>query len=164
MMSLDELSRRLDDRFGVLTGGSRTALPRHRTLRALIDWSHELLDRAERAVLRRASVFAGGWTLEAAAHVCSGDGVDRTDLLDLLTSLTDKNLVSAETRGDETRFGMLETMRHYAQDRLRESDEEESIRDRHVEFFLSMAGRLLDPTQKDSELQAKLLRLDRRSS
>jgi non-specific serine/threonine protein kinase len=160
MMSLQELSRRLDDRFGVLTGGSRTALPRHRTLRALIDWSHELLDRAERAVLRRASVFAGGWTLEAAEHVCGGDGVGRTDVLDLLTSLTDKNLVLAETRGDETRFGMLETVRHYAHDRLRESGEEESMRDRHVAFFLSMAGRLLDPMQKDAELQAKLSQLD----
>jgi non-specific serine/threonine protein kinase len=161
MMSLEELGRRLDDRFGVLTGGSRTALPRHRTLRALIDWSHELLNRAETAVLRRASVFAGGWTLEAAEHVCGVDGVDRADVLELLTSLTDKNLVSAETRANETRFGMLETVRHYAQDRLRESGEEESMRDRHVEVFLSMAGRLLDPTQKDSELQAKLLRLDR---
>ena len=79
VMSMEELSRRLDDRFGVLTGGSRTALPRHRTLRSLIDWSHELLGDAEKAVLRRASVFAGGWTLEAAEHVCSGDGVDRSD-------------------------------------------------------------------------------------
>jgi non-specific serine/threonine protein kinase len=160
MMSLEELERRLDDRFGVLTGGSRTALPRHRTLRALIDWSHELLDGAERAVLRRASVFAGGWTLAAAEHVCSGAGVDRTAILDLLTSLTDKSLVSIDVRGSETRFGMLETVRHYAQDRLRESGEEESMRDRHVDFFRGMAGRLLDPLQKDSELQAKLLRLD----
>ena len=93
VMSLEELSQRLDDRFGVLTGGSRTALPRHRTLRSLIDWSHELLGDAEKAVLRRASVFAGGWTLEAAEHVCSGDGVDRAEVLDLLTSLADKNLV-----------------------------------------------------------------------
>ena len=110
----------------MLTGGSRTALPRHRTLRSLIDWSHELLSDAEKAMLRRASVFAGGWTLEAAERVCSGDGVDRADVLDLLTSLADKNLVAAETRCDETRFGMLETVRHYARDRLRESGEEES--------------------------------------
>ena len=160
VMSLEELSQRLDDRFGVLTGGSRTALPRHRTLRSLIDWSHELLGDAEKAVLRRASVFAGGWTLEAAERVCSGDGVDRSEVLDLLTSLADKNLVVAETQGDETRFGLLETVRHYAQDRLRESGEDEPVRDRHVEYFLDMAGRLLDPKQSDSELQAKLLRLD----
>jgi non-specific serine/threonine protein kinase len=160
VMSLEELSRRLDDCFGVLTGGSRTALPRHRTLRALIDWSHELLRDAEKAVLRRACVFAGGWTLEAAEQVCSGDGIDPADVLDLLTSLSDKNLVVAEVQGDETRFGLLETVRHYAQDRLRESGEDEPVRDRHVEYFLHMAGRLLDQRQTDSELQAKLLRLD----
>jgi predicted ATPase len=160
VMSLEELSRRLEDRFAVLVGGSRTALPHHRTLRSLIDWSHELLGDAEKAMLRRASVFAGGWTLEAAARVCGGDGVDRADVLDLLTSLADKNLVATETRRDETRFGMLETVRHYARDRLCEAREEERMRDRHVEFFLDMAGRLLDPTQNDSELQAKLLQLD----
>ena len=159
-MSIEELSQRLDDRFGVLTGGSRTALPRHRTLRSLIDWSHDLLGDAEKAVLRRASVFAGGCTLEAAECVCSGDGVDRSEVLDLLTSLADKNLVVAETQGGPTRFGLLETVRHYAQDRLRESSEEEPVRDRHVEYFLDMAGRLLDQKQNDAELQAKLLRLD----
>jgi non-specific serine/threonine protein kinase len=74
MMSLEELSQRIDDRFGILTGGPRTALPRHRTLRSLVDWSHDLLRDAEKAVLRRASVFTGGWTLEAAEQVCSGDG------------------------------------------------------------------------------------------
>ena len=160
VMSLEELSRRLDDRFGVLTGVSRAALPRHRTLRSLVDWSHELLGDAEKAVLRRASVFAGGWTLHAAECVCSGEGVDRAKVLDLLTSLTDKSLVVTETQGHETRFGLLETLRHYARDRLRESGEEESVRDCHLEYFLDIAGRLLDPMQVDSELQAKLLRLD----
>jgi non-specific serine/threonine protein kinase len=160
VMSIEELSKRLDDRFGMLTGGSRTALPRHRTLRSLIDWSHDLLDDAEKAMLRRASVFAGGCTLEAAESVCSGNGVDRSDVLNLLTSLADKNLVVVETQGGPTRFGLLETVRRYAQDRLRESGEEAPVRDRHVEFFLDMAGRLLDPEQKDAELQAKLLRLD----
>lgn len=161
MMSLEELSARLDDRFGVLTGGSRTALPRHRTLRSLIDWSHELLNDAEKAVLRRASVFAGGWTIEAAEQVCGADGVDRGAVLDLLTSLCDKNVVVAETHGDYTRFGLLETVRHYAQDRLRESGEEETVHERHVGHFLGMAGRLLDQRQSDHELQAKLLQLDR---
>jgi predicted ATPase/DNA-binding winged helix-turn-helix (wHTH) protein len=156
-MSLEELSQRIDDRFGVLTGGSRTALPRHRTLRSLVDWSHDLLSDAEKAVLRQASVFAGGWTVEAAEQVC----VDRADVLDLLTSLADKNLVVAETHDDATRFGMLETVRHYAQDRLRESGEEEAVRGNHVEFFLRMARALLDPAQTDAALQAKLLRLDR---
>lgn len=161
VMSMEELDLRLDDCFGLLTGGSRTALPRHRTLRALIDWSHDLLTEAEKAVLRRASVFAGGWTLEAAESVCIGGSVRRTEVLDLLSSLTDKNLVRAETRGKETRFGQLETVRHYARDRLRERGEEDAVRARHVEFFLEMAGRLLDASQSDSDLQAKLLRLDR---
>ncbi|HSW26876.1 MAG TPA: tetratricopeptide repeat protein, partial [Burkholderiaceae bacterium] len=160
-MSLEELSTRIADRFAVLTGGSRTALPRHRTLRSLVDWSHDLLGDDEKAVLRRASVFAGGWTLEAAERVCSGHGVDRSEMLDLLTSLADKNLAVTETHADATRFGMLETVRHYAQDRLRESAEAEVVRDDHVEFFLGMARALLDPLQNDSELQAKLLRLDR---
>lgn len=161
VMSMEELSQRLDDRFRVLTGGSRAALPRHRTLRSLIDWSHELLGDAEKAVLRRVSVFAGGWTLEAAEHVCRGDGVDSADVLELLTSLADKNLLAAETHDDETRFGLLETVRHYARDRLRDSGEDEPVRDRHVDYFLAMGGRLLDPRQTDAELQAKLLRLDR---
>lgn len=161
VMPMEELARRLDDRFGVLTGGSRVALPRHRTLRSLIDWSHDLLGEPEKAVLRRMSVFAGGCTLEAAERVCGGEDVERAQVLDLLASLHDKSLVTAETQGEETRFGLLETMRHYAQDRLRESGEEEAVRDRHLQFFLAQAGRLTDPAQTDSQLQAKLLQLDR---
>ncbi|WP_213957818.1 tetratricopeptide repeat protein [Variovorax sp. dw_954] len=160
VMSLQALSHRLDDRFGMLTGGSRTALPRHRTLRSLIDWSHELLGAAEKVALRRASVFAGGWTLQAAEAVCSGGDIDRAEVLERLASLVDKNLVTIDMQGDESRFGLLETVRHYARDRLRESGEDEPLRDRHVEYFLAMAGRLLDPLQTDSELQAKLLQLD----
>src|SRR4029077_16805216 len=83
-MSIEELSRHLDQRFGLLTEGSRTALPRQRTLRALIDWSYDLLSDAEKAVLRRLSVFSGGWTLEAAAQVCSGDDPQGVHMLDLL--------------------------------------------------------------------------------
>ena len=160
VMSLQELSQRIDDRFGVLTGGSRTALPRHRTLRALIDWSHELLGDADKAVLRRASVFTGGWTLDAAERVCSGGAVEPAAVLDVLTSLADKNLVAVETDGSLGRFSMLETVRHYARDRLRESGEQESVCDSHLEFFLGMASRLVDPMQTDSELQSKLQRLD----
>lgn len=158
-MRLEELSKRLDDRFAVLTGGSRTALPRHRTLRALIDWSHELLREAERAVLRRASVFAGGWTLEASERVCSGNAIGRAEVLDLLTSLADKNLVVAETQGDETRFGLLETVRHYALERLRECGEEGPARDRHVEHFLGLAEQLREDLS-DADLQDRLHRFD----
>jgi non-specific serine/threonine protein kinase len=141
-LSLQELSNRLDDRFGVLTGGSRAALARHRTLRSLIDWSHELLSDSEKAVLRRVSVFAGGWRLDAAEYIGSGVGVDSHTVLDVLTGLVDKNLVLADTGNDETRFRLLDTVRHYAQDRLRESDEEQAVRDRHVDYFLDLAGAL----------------------
>lgn len=139
MMSLDALQARLDDRFRVLTGGSRTTLPRHRTLRSLIDWSHELLGDAERAVLRRASVFAGGWTLEGAERVCSGHGVEPGAVLDLLTSLVDKNLVVAEVQDQEPRFGMLETVRDYALERLRDSGEEALARERQLACLIEMA-------------------------
>jgi non-specific serine/threonine protein kinase len=158
-MSLEELSGHLDDRFGVLTGGSRTALPRHRTLRSLIDWSHELLADDEKALLRRASVFAGGWMLDAAQAVCADGGLDRTKVRDLLASLVDKNLVVAETRGAAARFGMLETIRHYARDRLGESGEEGRLRSRHLDYFHDLAG-LLDKAKNDAESQIALDRLD----
>jgi predicted ATPase len=158
-MSLEELSARLDDRFGVLTGGSRTALPRHRTLRSLVDWSHELLSDDEKTMLRRASVFAGGWTIEAAEAVCGDDPLDRRDVFDLLASLVDKNLVVAETHGAAARFGMLETIRHYARDRLGENGEEEGLRSRHFEYCHDLASRL-DGAKNDAESQIALDRLD----
>jgi len=161
VMSLEALSQRLDDRFRVLTEGSRTALPRHRTLRSLIDWSHELLSGPEKAVLRRASVFAGGWTLAAAEQIASGEGVAPGDLLDLLAALVDKNLVITQatqaTDGDP-RFKMLETVRHYAQDRLRESGEEVAVRDRHVQYLIGLAGAL--DGSLDAVLQQTLPQLD----
>jgi len=158
VMSMSELAQHLDHRFALLTEGSRTALPRHRTLRALIDWSHGLLTDAERATLRRASVFAGGWILEAAEHVCAGAGVDRAEILDLLTSLADKNLVVAETQGAVTRFSMLETVRHYASDRLHESGEEYEARSKHLDYFQSLA-RKLDDASSEPEREEWINRL-----
>ena len=152
-MSIGELSRRIDDRFSLLTEGSRTALPRHRTLRSLIDWSHDLLHDAEKRVLWRAAVFGGGWTLEGAESVCSGTPVDRREVLDILTSLADKNLVTVDTREEVTRFGMLETVRHYALDRLRESTEEDAVRARHLEYFLQLAERLDEPQADEARLR-----------
>jgi predicted ATPase len=160
VMSIAELSVRLDDRFDVLTSGSRTALPRHRTLRSLIDWSYDLLSEPEKAMLRHASVFAGGWTIEAAERVCTNERIERSDVLDLLTSLTDKNLVVADTHDEATRFGLLETVRQYAQDRLREGSEANPVRARHVEHFLHVAEELA-AQQSDADRQAKLARLDK---
>ena len=98
-MSLDQLAHRLDDRFRLLTSGSRTALPRHKTLRAVVDWSWELLTDAERMVLRRLSVFSGGASLDAAERVCAGDAVEQEQVLELLTALAEKSLLLTEGDG-----------------------------------------------------------------
>ena len=137
-LSVDELSRRLDQRFELLTEGSRTALPRHRTLRSLMDWSYDLLNDAEKAMLRRVSVFSGGWTLEAAQQVCCGEVGATSDAFDLLSSLAEKNLILAETH-NATRYGMLETVRQYAQDLLRKHGEETQIHRLHLAYMLARA-------------------------
>jgi predicted ATPase/DNA-binding winged helix-turn-helix (wHTH) protein len=144
-MSVEELSERLDQRFALLTDGSRTALPRHRTLRSMIDWSYDLLTDVEQAMLRRVSVFAGGWTLAAAEHVCTGDGIEKSDTIDLLTSLADKNLIITEEHEGATRYRMLETIRQYALDRLREIDEEARWRNRHFAWVLAAAEESFEP-------------------
>jgi predicted ATPase/DNA-binding SARP family transcriptional activator len=136
-MSLDQLAHRLDDRFRLLTGGSRTALPRHKTLRAVVDWSWELLADAERVVLRRLSVFAGGASLEAAERVCSGAGVEQDDVLELLTSLAEKSLLV--TAGDSApRYRMLGTIKEYAALRLAEAGEPDLARRAHLAYFTDL--------------------------
>jgi predicted ATPase/DNA-binding SARP family transcriptional activator len=137
-MSLDQLADRLDDRFRLLTGGSRTALPRHRTLRAMVDWSWELLTDAERTVLRRLSVFAGGASLDAAERVCAGDAVDQADVLELLTALTEKSLLVASP-GRAPRYRMLGTIKEYASQRLAEAEEAELARHAHLAWFTELA-------------------------
>ena len=134
----EQIAARLSDRFRLLTGGSRTALPRQQTLQALIDWSWDLLPEPERRLLRRLSVFAGGWTLEAAEAVASGDagGQESLDVLEGLVQLVAKSLVMA---GDEGRYHLLETIRQYARDRLWAAGEGEALRDRHAGFFLALA-------------------------
>jgi predicted ATPase/DNA-binding winged helix-turn-helix (wHTH) protein len=144
-MSVEELSQRLDQRFALLTDGSRTALPRHRTLRSTIDWSYDLLTDVEQAMLRRVSVFAGGWTLAAAEHVCTGEGIEKSDTLGLLTSLADKNLIITGEHEGATRYRMLETIRQYAFDRLRETGEEARWRNRHFAWVLALAEESFEP-------------------
>jgi predicted ATPase/DNA-binding XRE family transcriptional regulator len=141
VLSVEELRARLGDRLRVLTGGSRIALPRHRTLRATLDWSYGLLAEPERILLRRLAVFAGGWTLEAAEAVCGGDGLPEAEVLDRLASLVDKSLVNLEWRGDAGRYGMLETVRQYATERSVESGETDFLRQRHASFFLELVER-----------------------
>src|SRR5204862_4713684 len=123
-LPVEQMAARLDDAFRLLTGGSRTALPRQQTLRALIDWSYDLLSETEKALLRRLSVFAGGWSLEAAEAVCSGDGIEEWEILDLLTQLVDKSIAIAERDGDASRYRLLETLRQYGAEKLATSGEE----------------------------------------
>lgn len=139
VLSVEQIARRLDDRFRLLTGGSRTALPRQQTLRALIDWSYDMLPPAEAMLLRRLSLFAGGWTLEAAERVCLGKGLEEYEILDGLTHLVNKSLVVVERGEGEVRYRLLETIRQYARERLLEAYEAEPIRDRHLGFFLHWA-------------------------
>ncbi len=142
MLSVEQISKRLDDRFRLLTGGARTALPRQQTLRALIDWSYDILSDNERLLLRRLSVFAGGWALEAAEEVCAGQNdILFHDVLDLLSQLVNKSLVVVIERSQsgETRYRMLETVRQYAREKLIETGGSESIRDRHVAYFVKLA-------------------------
>lgn len=139
VLSVEQISTRLDDRFRLLTGGSRTALPRQQTLRALIDWSYQLLSEQERLLFRRLAVFVGGWTLESAESVCGFDGIDPGDVLDLLTHLVDKSLVLVETTGKESRYHRLETIRQYAREKFFETEEAAQMRDRHLDYFRTLA-------------------------
>ena len=137
-LSLSQVAQRLDDRFRLLTGGGRTVVARQQTLRALIDWSYDLLRPAERTLLARLAVFARGWTLEAAEAVGAGDGLERDDILDLLAHLVDKSLVVKQERAGSARYALLETIREYARDKLVESGEAPIIRKRHFDHFFRL--------------------------
>jgi predicted ATPase/class 3 adenylate cyclase len=139
MMTLQQICRALGDRFRVLTGGARTVMPRQRTLKASLAWSYELLSDTERTLLRRLSVFAGGWTLEAAEEVCAGEDLDRYAVLDLLTALVDKSLVTTDEHGAETRYLLLETVRQYSTARLADAGELHRLRQRHLTYYLALA-------------------------
>ncbi len=139
VLAVEQIARRLDDRFGLLTGRGRATIPRHQTLRAALDWSYALLSETERLALSRLSVFAGGWTLEAAEAVWAGDGPDASEILDLLTQLVDKSLVLMETHGGEARYRLLETVRQYGRDHLQDSGGEEGALRSHRDFFLALA-------------------------
>ncbi|HTI46643.1 MAG TPA: tetratricopeptide repeat protein [Casimicrobiaceae bacterium] len=158
-MSLEEVSRRLDQRFALLTGGSRAALPRQQTLRALIDWSYNLLTADEQELFCRLAVFSGGHTLEAAENVCSDDRIEAWRVVDLLGALVDKSLVVPEERMGATRYRKLETVREYVRDRLLERSDGASWRQRHFEYFRALAERA-EPELIGADQQAWFDRLD----
>jgi len=143
IMSTDEIALRLHDCFDLLTSGSRTALPRHQTLRATIDWSYDLLSEVEKTLFRRLSVFVGGFTLEAAEAVAAGGDVSKYQVVDLLEQLVNKSLVTVEaSSGDpdgETRYGMLETIREYVYEKLEIEGEMERIQEGSLRYFVGLA-------------------------
>jgi len=143
VLNLEQIAKRLDDRFRLLTGGSRTAMERHQTLRATIDWSYKLLPQEEQTFFRRLAVFVGGWTLEAAETVCGDDSnpgfVGGEDILSLLENLINKSIVIKDENEQGTRYHLLETMRQYANEKLVDADESDSLRGRHLEYFIDLA-------------------------
>jgi predicted ATPase/class 3 adenylate cyclase len=145
VLTLVQIARRLDDRFRLLTGGARTALPRQQTLQALIDWSYNLLSEQERLLFRRLAVFVGGWTLEAAETVCGGKGdvpdggIEPHQILDLLSQLVKKSLVTMQDDHGASRYHRLETIRQYAREKLFETEEAAHLRDKHLDYFLQLA-------------------------
>ena len=141
-MSLDDILQRLDDRFSLLSRGGRTAAPRHQTLRATIDWSHELLTEEERTLFRRLAVFAGGWTLEDAESVCADDRLPREAIVDVHARVADKSLIVIEPlAAGASRHRLLETIREYAAERLAEAGEVDAMRRHHFGHFLDVAER-----------------------
>jgi predicted ATPase/DNA-binding SARP family transcriptional activator len=138
ILSSTQLAERLDDIFALLVGGARSAHPRHQALRATLDWSHDLLDGEERAAFRRLSVFAGGFTLEAAERVAAGGDLKPASMLELLSRLADKSLVRVEHTRDNSRYHLLVTIRDYARDRLAEAGETDLVRRAHLGYYTEL--------------------------
>lgn len=162
VLSVEQIAKRLDDRFRLLTGGSRTALERHQTLRAAIDWSYNLIPPAEQILFRRLSVFVGRWTLEAAESICDdhsaplkkGTGlVQSDDVLSLMEQLINKSLVVTEEEAHESRYRMLETIRQYANEKLEEAGETARVRERHIAFYLRLAEEAEPKLQSEEQGQ-----------
>ncbi len=159
VLTPQEIAARLDDRFRLLVGPSRASVPRQQTLRAVMDWSYDLLSAPEQAVLRRFSVFSGGATLQAAEVVCAGEGVEPSNILDLLAQLVDKSLVLTEAHDGTTRYRLLETTRQFGLDRLEDTGETSTVFGRHLNWYVRLAedanARMWGP-----DLPAWLTRLD----
>lgn len=151
LLGLNDILIRLDERFQVLAGGTRGAMERHKTLRSAVDWSYDLLAQEEKFLFNRLAVFVGGFDMDAVENVCTDQQVTNESVLDLFASLVDKSLVMTETQSDGSiRFGLLETLCHYAQEKLAESGEEDVYQERHFEYYNQLAetaySRRLDET------------------
>ena len=162
VLSVHDIAVRLGDRFRFLGEGTRSVLPHHQTLRALVDWSYDYLATKERMLLRRLSVFVGGWTLEIAERVCSGRGIEAWEILDLHSHLVDKSLVEidadARRQTGKTRYRMLETIREYGSGHLAELDERPDFELRHLEVYVELAEEA-EPHLRGWEQTDRFLRL-----
>lgn len=159
MMTPEQITEGLDDRFHLLTGGTRSMPPRHQTLEASVDWSHELLADTERMLFRRLSVFVGSFDIDAAESVCAGSGIDRVQVLDLVTDIADRSLLQVEAEGPRARYRMLETIRQFASDRLEGSGERSDVRSQHLGYYAQIAERE-EPEFLGPEPAAAATRLD----
>ena len=161
VMSVEQMAARLDDIFNLLTSGNRTALPRQQTLRALIEWSYDLLSESEKSLFRRLAAFSGGWSLEAAESICSvgQDSILPHDVLDDLARLVDKSLVVKEEHNGEARFHMLETIRQYAEFKMFASEEVEEVKNRHRDWFMQLAEEA-EPKLRTGEQMTWLTQLE----
>jgi predicted ATPase/two-component SAPR family response regulator len=159
LMTPDQIRDRLSDAFSLLTSGSRTVLPRHRTLRAAIDWSHDLLREEGRAVLRRLSVFRAGFTLDAAEAVAAGDGIASGDVLDLVSLLLDRSLLVMREHNGSARYHLLETMRQYARQRLREAGEELETERAMAQHFVALVTGI-EPSFTTTQRRAAFAQVD----
>ncbi len=164
MLTVEQISKRLDDRFNILTSGLRTSLPRHQTLRAMIEWSYDLLSVSEQTLFRRLSVFVGGFTLDAAENVAVGDVILKSEIIDLLGRLINKSLVIVDEHSGnaegEIRYRMLETIRAYTREKLRGAKENDRVGRRHLEFFVN----LLEEIESKGEHADQRFSLDRLES
>ncbi len=159
VLSPKQLRERLDERFRVLTGGDRSALPRHQTMRALIDWSYDLLDERERMLFRRLGIFVNGFVLEGAVAVGSGEELGESDVFDVLASLVDKSLVLAEPQGDALRYRLLESTRAYASEKLVDAGERDLLAKRHLRYLRGRFAQLWEQresTARRADLDAAL--------
>ena len=160
VLSVEQIAARLDDRFRLLTLGPRTAQARQRTLQRSVEWSHDLLTPRQQLLFRRLSVLAGGFTLEAAEDVgAAGEGIDRAEVFDLLVGLVHKSLVVSRPGGSRDRYGFLETIRHFARDRLVESGEEAAVRDAHLAWCASLVAEA-EPRLSGPDRQVWFERID----
>ena len=161
IMSIEKIQERLNDRFNLLTGGNRTALPRQQTLRALTEWSYDLLSEQEKLLWKRLSVFSGGWTLEAAEEVCSDDIILKRDIIDLLNYLTEKSIIIYQS-GKE-RYRILETLKQFGKEKLIESGSHESILLRHLNYYMEFSE-TAEPKLNESDVLIWLDKLESEQS